>query len=456
MPKKSLINPLIRDVWLISKVVWMVLGFNLGLFLYTFTPFLYTKFGGSDSGEALKLTVWTVIIAEVCIFLSEVPTGAMGDRFGRKKMVVASFALYALACFIRMWIPFVFSVQCVFILAVLDTVVSAFSYTFFSGCFVAWIVDTIAERNIPEGHGSILARSWSYRFVAQIIGSIVGLTLYLTGYIFYAFCLGSTISVLCALFCLVIMDEKRSVDPNKVKASLRSSVKALRTTILDGLKISIAIPPVFYLILLYSGFKFLSDLVNYLWPVAMQENFGVGNKSPYWFVAVFISLVTAILGSKILEKILAKDGKKTNNIALWLWYVVVNLVIGGVVIAFGVNNIKSSASLPLLIVTVASCQFGYGFLTPAYNTLINNYIPAIHSDKRATIMSAGSMFLSLLTITLIFPSSGPSGQMTAVGWMLPGVLLIVATLVLHILMRRYQRKIGEIPVPIAAPLAQGD
>ena len=190
----------------------------------------------------------------------------------------------------------------------------------------------------------------------------------------------------------------------------------------------------------------------------MQANFSSGSIDFRWFLVSFCTLVMAIIGSKTLQRFHGGTQKTRalTNVSLWNYYALISLSVSIVVILLGWRSMKGPVSFIPFLVTIAFCRFCYGFLTPAYNTLLNNYIPPEHSKERATIMSWGSMLVSFLTICLIFPSSGPSGARTTLGWILPGSILFIVTGVLYFLMRRYQRKIGEIPSSVAVPVAEGD
>lgn len=110
----------------------------------------------------------------------------------------------------------------------------------------------------------------------------------------------------------------------------------------------------------------------------------------------------------------------------------------------GYETKQGGLTLPLFVAAICLCQFGYGFLRPCYETLINRYIPSGNAQQRATIMSFASMLMALTVVTLMIPSAGKTALATTGSWLIPATLLLCLTLVLHILMRRYQRKIGEI------------
>ncbi|OGQ04800.1 MAG: hypothetical protein A2W61_04820 [Deltaproteobacteria bacterium RIFCSPLOWO2_01_44_7] len=450
-PKVQRIHPDIKDIWLVTRVVQITLGFSLGLYLYTYGIFFFEKFGGEGSPQALKLTALIYMIMFFVELFAEVPTGAIGDFIGRKKTVMVSFVFRSLFFFCLAWVPFINSVTGAFLISLLAVFCFAFGYTFYSGSFIAWVVDSIRERNIKEGHGSVLARSYSILFLTQIIGAAIGLSLYLSGYIFYAFALGFIVCILCAFFCGVVMKETKSLDFHQGKLSFQKSATRMKNIIVNGFHICFKNPAVTYLMVMYAAFMFLTHVVEYLWPVAMKTNFGAGRMSPYWFLIVFAALVLTFIGAKTLEQInhthtVNGEREKVPNVKLWRWFIIVSFVMSVPVILLGRLVMDGKMNLWFFIITIALNQFGYGFLRPCYETLVNNYIPTQHSQERATIMSFASMLSNLFLIVLMLPSSGQTGATTAIGWIIPSGILVGLALILHLFMTRYQKKIGELPL----------
>lgn len=452
--KTPRIHPAIKDIWMVARIVQMTIGFHLGLYLYTYGVFFYESFGGNKNPLALTLTATTFIIGQLLTLISEVPTGAIGDYIGRKKTVIVSFIFRTLFFFFLSWVAFIPSVVGAFIVSAIAVICFGIGYTFYSGSFVAWVVDSLRERNHSEGVGIILGRSYGHMALAQMVGAIIGLSLYLTGYIFYAFALGFTSAILCTAFCAVVMKETESLDFYQGKLSWEKSTQRMKEIIVNGFKISIQTPAVTYLMLMYASFMFLTHTVSYLWPVAMKTNFGVGKMSPYWYVIVFLALGLTFLGAKGMEWLShskanssAKD--KPSNVVIWTWFVLVALIMSVPIALLGLKTQQGQMTLVFFIGAVALSQFSYGFLRPCYETLLNHYIPPEHSQERATIMSFASMLVSATVILLMIPAAGKTGEATTAGWLIPSGILIVLTLVLHILMRRYQRKIGELPGKVA-------
>jgi len=442
------INPHLKDIWSITKNIQMTFGLLVGLLQYINYVFLYEHFGAN--ANALKLVAVLAIIGQLMTLLSEVPTGVVGDHIGRKKSVVLFFILSSIACFFRAWIFFVPSMISSIVLALIATVFSSVGRTFFSGSFTAWVVDSIRERNVKEGHSSLIARSYSVMFVAKLAGAGIGLTLYLIGYVYFAFALASVAGMLCALYCGITMKETKAMQFYKGKLFVGDSINRMKKILINGFKISIKTPAILFIMILDSNFMTLIFVVLFLWTIAMKSNFGAGKMSFYWYLIVFLSFGTSFLGAKGIEwlshRYMAKNNERISNVTLWDYMVIVCFMISIAVLCLGASSLMGYMPIALFIAVIAILNIGYGFLMPASDALINHYIPVENSSERATIMSLDSMLLEFVMIILFFPSSGSSGEKTVVGWMIPAGVLIVATSVLHILMRRYQRKIGELPL----------
>lgn len=432
----------------IARIVMGTYGFTLGINQYIFFVFLYGRFGANEA--ALRYVVWLLILGAVIVLLTEVPTGILGDHIGRKKATTLCFALAAAASFCRSWIAFVDSMVAVVFLAGLVEVLYSLSYTLWSGSFIAWVVDSVRERAVPEGHGPIIARCYSDMLFAKIIGAMIGVALFLQGYAFYAFGIACTASLLCAIYCSVVMQETHSHAYYTGKLFIRDSVRQMREILVNGLRITISTPRVVYVAVIDISCMMLIHIVLYLWPIAMKANFGIEKMSGYWFLIVLTSFVASFSGAKCLEWLHARYQRMTGavlpNIHLWKWIVLGCLTTAGAILTIGISCVYGGMTLPLFIAMLAIFNVGYGFLMPAADVLINYYIPVEHSKERATIMSLSAMGVNFLMAILLFPSSGSSGEATAVGWILPASILVIVTLVTHALMRRHYampRKVSE-------------
>jgi hypothetical protein len=191
-------------------------------------------------------------------------------------------------------------------------------------------------------------------------------------------------------------------------------------------------------------------VVNALWPIAMKVNFGVEKMTGFWVAIVLLGLMAAWVGAKFLEFLQGKELRLFNlslsRPTLWLWVLTISLVMSIPIVLLGVFSFNGMMNIWMFMGGFLCFNFGYGFLMPGLLTLENNYIPVRHSQERATIESWISMVSEFFLLLLVFPSSGGSGQGTVVAWILPAGSMVIVVLIVNILLRRYQRKTGELPV----------
>ncbi len=447
MPVMNIINPKLKDIWQVALVVQCTLGFIFGILQYITYVFYYDKWG--ESGTALSLVVVLLIFIRIFKVILEVPTGALADYLGRKKTVVFAFMFRSVSSFILTWIFFVDSISITFTLALAAAFISSFAQTLYSGSFNAWIVDSVRERDIKEGHGAILAKAYSPFIVAKVIGAAIGISLYLYHRVYFAFALVCFSSIVCAAYCAVIMNETKDLAFYDGKLSFKAATDRMKDIIINGYQITIQAKGVFYNIIFFSFTMAVMLIVLFFWAIAMKTNFGIEKMTIYWYIVVFFSFISSYMGSKFItylnKRYLVKSGGAIPNTKLWFWMVGTTLIMACSLIALGCITYMGYRSIVLFITVIAIINIGYGFLPPAYNTLINNYIPEKHSKERATIMSFQAMLTNMMLMIIVFPSSGNIGNNTIIAWIVPGICLMVITIIVHILMRRYQKSIGELP-----------
>ncbi len=114
-------------------------------------------------------------------------------------------------------------------------------------------------------------------------------------------------------------------------------------------------------------------------------------------------------------------------------------------IAFRNNGINL---FPTAVIVVL---LAFGIVAPCFETLLHAYIPVSESAYRATIMSAGSMFRSLMILILAVPSGGTSSETTPIYWSIPASILLVASFAANHFMKKGESAVTAM-VPAAAPL----
>ena len=447
-----------RKIWNVVRVVQATTGFTLGLYLYIYGLFFFEKFGGDANPSAIEWTLILFVVGDAVILLLDVPTGILADYLGRKKTVLWSFLARSSFFLVMAIMCFLVGKEVSFVLSIVSYALFGVGYALFSGALVAWIVDCHRVGKITEGHGAIISRSYIYLFNAQLVGALLSFFLYVNNLIFFAFALGFISCVLCVVYCSFFMDETENMQFHHEGLELGEHVRAGLRKIQRAMKVYAKYPIIFYLSLLFALFMFLNHVVSYLWPVYMKTNFGFGKMSPFWVVVIILSIVMGTVGSKMLTRLIdrfKKEGKPAPNWLLRKWLVSSALLVCFPVLLLAIVSMTGAKSVLLLIATVVLTRWGLGFIRPCYETIVNNYIPAEHSEERATILSVGSMMVSVLVVLLMIPSGGSSGLNTVQGWILPTMLLLIAAVGFNVLIKRYQRRSGEAEsAPVQTALAE--
>jgi MFS family permease len=431
-----------RDIWKTTLILMMNEGFTIGLTQYVYRVFLFEHFGSDHF--ALKFVAVLVILNSLFTIFLEVPTGAIGDYFGRKKAVIFSLIFFSLSFLFKTFVFFSPQMVTSVFLTVFAEFLDAVGYTFSSGALFAWIVDSIHTNNIKEGHGPILAKGISYKQIGRIAGSAISLTAYLLGHIYIGLLMGMISYGLIAVYCAVTMKETAKMDFYKGGLSVKLSLIRMREIVKVGFESCIKIPTILYLIVLNSMTQLSIYVVFFLWAIVMKVNFGFEKMSFYWYLVVFGSFVASFFGAKLVEKLntdyFHKYSKIVSNQVQWIWVVSVCLILSTVMIGLGLLKMNGYMTLAVFIAAVIAVNFCFGFLWPEINALFNYFIPEELSPERATIMSFSSMVQELFMIILFYPASGNSGENTVIGWMIPATLLLLITIGTNFLMKRYEQR----------------
>ncbi len=140
-------DPEIRKLWWICMIVQGAIGLANGLYLFTYGPYFYEKFGGATyPATAMLLTTILLGLRQGLVALLEVPTGALADAIGRSHVVVLSWAMRVLFFLFLALIWICHTPATSFVWRVMASIAFALSYTMFNGAFSAWCADTLRER----------------------------------------------------------------------------------------------------------------------------------------------------------------------------------------------------------------------------------------------------------------------------------------------------------------------
>ena len=383
MDVKSL-APEVRQIWSVAKVVQGVMGFTMGLYLFTWGPLFYEKLQiVSDPKLAITLTAVLIGITNFLIAFLEVPTGAIGDAVGRKKTVVWSLFCRMMFFIFLAWVPFVHSIPSIFTLGILVTVAFGFSYTFFSGTFTGWCVDSLREKAPDIGYEHLLSKAYTYNFVAQLFGGVLGVSAYLWHMPSVGFFLGAACCVGCVIYCLGEIEEVKNIQfLDRKKVSLSNITKRIGEILGVGFQVFRQSTVILALVMIFASYMFVVNIVDYLWPVYLRTRIPTELQSYYWIGLVIGILLISAAGSHSLtiwtKRWQKNNQAKTHNIILRRWLIGTCLLSALPILALSYLTKIGLDTFWFFAGAVLTVEYAYGVIAPAYETLVNNYIPDHH------------------------------------------------------------------------------
>lgn len=334
-------------------------------------------------------------------FLSEIPTGALADLFGRRKVMIIGRLTSLISAIIMLFSNSFLGFAVGFIL-------SAWGYNLNSGSEEALIYDTLKVLKKEDEYLKINGR------INLIIEISQGLAVFIGGLLSQInFSISYITAIIIGVFSLTISF-------NFVEVDIRDEYEE-RVTLINHFKGSINILknngrllniliffPVIYTfsaIIYFYGQQFLSD-----------AGYSRASISIIFLVNGILSSIGAILSDKIY--------KKFKSIG-WL---LISMIISVLIISIGY------ISGEIVILIFLSIGFLTSILQPISSKLINSMV---ESKQRATIISVESMFYSLMMIVL-FPICGLIGDKFAleISFKFIGIIGVVITIIEILIIRK--------------------
>ncbi|MBI4211396.1 MAG: hypothetical protein HY540_02040 [Deltaproteobacteria bacterium] len=443
MMQTATANPIVRKIWWITLIVQSLIGFTNGMYLYTYGPYFYEKFGTAvEPGYAILLMTILLGLRQGILALLEVPTGALADTIGRVNVVIISWIarLVFFSSLAAIW--FCTSVAAAFAWGVIASIAFALSYALFNGAFSAWCVETLKEKAPEVNYGWLSSRFFSYRAAAEIIGGLLAICLYLKGLPYWGFLIAALASFAGLNYVMGSMEETSSLSFLNIRQVQISAItRRIGEIIGKSVQVCKQTKVLFWLILSYGAFMFLLNLVGYLWPVYLKAKFG--NLETFgrdWILIMITTQLLMVASSRFLAWL---NGRwtKTGGVKahlngfrkIFFWFTLLSACSILLLSADTAFHFMDKYIFPLAVILLV---MSFGFIGPAFETLVNAYIPAESAQYRSTIMSAGSMLRSFLILLFAIPSGGSSGETTPIGWAIPATMLLVACITANHFMRR--------------------
>lgn len=300
--------------------------------------------------------------------LSEIPTGAFADLYGRKKSVVLGLILDAIFIVAAIYTKS-------FIILLLLFIYWGFGYTFISGADEAWLIDSIPKNESKE---KIIGRRNSIRsagiFIAGILASLCIQIFGNTSSTWYA---RFIISIITILILIIFTRDKKPQLPVK-KINISNEYKNMWTQSSKGLKHILQTKNLLMLSFAIIFFIIAQEILD-----AAHQSFYRAMLVPtqYWGYVFSIAAVVGIILPLCAEKLL-KIFKHEKYFLIGA--VTINMIVFALVY-FVTGPIGAMSIIFLSSVFIRVRE-------PIETTYMHKHIP---SKIRATSGSAMSMFINL-------------------------------------------------------------
>ena len=454
-------HPGAEKVWRVAMTVKGVLGIIIGCSTFIWGVLFYEQFASiSTPAFAIGMTTGLYGLLKVLNMLLEIPTGAIGDALGRKWSVVLSYGTGMFYFLLMALIPFCSHLGFLIGVAIAAMCMSALSFTFFSGSFTAWCVDTLRHQAPDVGYEQLLAPANRFYFVGLLVGGVASIFLYLNGIPSLSFMLGAIGSFAMVVYCMGEMEQEKNIVYVSIReVNLARITQRMGEIVGVGFGLFRSSRSILILVLIYAGYFGVLHLTDYLWPIYLRSSIPLELQRPYWVGLVIVLQVASFLGSHGLtlwtRRWHGKEKARVHNHALRRVFVASCFMASIPVLFLSFMTARGLDTFWLLILAILPVRLAYGILPPIFSTLINNYIPDTHAGERATIISLASLVTSLLVFLIAIPTGGPSGEKSPIGWGIPAMILLVVTLVGNHFLKKAEKKAPEI-MPIRVDSSGGE
>ncbi|MCO8242577.1 MULTISPECIES: MFS transporter [unclassified Haladaptatus] len=384
-------------------------GWNIGLYyVYKSTkavefyrPIMYLYF----LSLGLDFTAIAVLegIYNVTTLVSEIPTGYVGDRVGRRNSLLIGTGIITLTL-----VGIGFAENFVHLAALYAC--WSFGYTFRSGTSDAWLYDTLTDDLSEDRFAHVRGRGQSAALLVGVVGSVLG------GYLAqidlaYPFFVAAGVTGV-GVPVLLGMDEPASYEESESdELGVREAAGVIRETLShERLRAFVVYYFVLFSAVSYLVFMYVQPVLKTVLP---QVGVAPGNVEPIlgWFYAA-ISLLSAGLSYY--------TGAIRERIGLRTWFLTIPFVVGIALVALRM--------MPVL--AIPAFLFARG-IAETTRSLASQYVnDRIETLGRATVLSSLAMVSSLAVIPFQLGSgvlSDVASPLTALA--VAGGFLIVGSLV---------------------------
>ncbi|MEI8060942.1 MAG: MFS transporter [Candidatus Berkelbacteria bacterium] len=370
--------------------------FSNTCFAATYVTFLMSR-GGLNLFQVNMVN----FIFFATMFLTEIPTGAVADCFGRKLS-------FLISCSINCVSLLVYALSHTFTGFATAEAMGAVGSTFSSGAFQAWVVDSLNHHGYQEDFGKLFARQNQLGNLVGMGAAIIGAHLATINPAFPWFLSAAFVFATGVVAIFVMREDYRE----------KSSINLLATAKEFGRKFVVSAQtiraggPVTLMMLLGLVYSIGVQAPNMQWQPYFRKHFASEAELGYLWAGVSLAI---IIGSQMSA--MMRRGPAFERLALIGTQVSIGLFIA-------LAGIQSPWMLSVLFYLIH--EAGRGMFSPLKDAYLND---AIQKEERATLLSCGSISSHIGSMVGLVMSGLMANRLSiAPTWIVSGIFLVVGTL----------------------------
>jgi len=321
-------------------------------------------------------------IREIIVYIFEIPSGVIADRYGKKTELVICFLFY-IASFV------IFFIGREFYIFVIAMILYALGEAFRSGTHKSMIMAFLDQHDIKDSKTKVYGLTRSYSLIGSMIASLVSIILVLwlpeIRYLFLVAIIPYLIDLILIISYPKSLNERRDVDFS-FKAFIKHNIDSIKYTFKEK-KVRSAI---FNSASYQATFKSIKDYIQPI-IVTMSLSFVLFNaldqdqhtKIFIGLIYAFIYLISAI-SSKNAFKV--KKLGSSSTLITYIWLIT------------GLSIIALSFFLDSIIVVTIAFLLLYVMMNVRKPIMVEVIGEVSQSDKRATVLSVEAQTSSLLIV----------------------------------------------------------
>ncbi len=340
-------------------------------------------------------------IREIIIYIFEIPSGVIADRYGKKTELVICFVFYILS-FI------VFFLGKDFYIYIIAIVLFGLGEAFRSGTHKAMIMTYLDRHKMEESKSKIYGKTRSYSLLGSMVASITGIGLYFyfssIAWLFIIAIIPYILDMLLIMSYPSYLNEKQDSEFN-FKAFIKENVNSVKYVLKDKHLLSLLIGSSTYM----ASFKSVKD---YIQPLIVSITLSVvifTSLNAEDNTVIYIGVIYAFI--YLLSSFASLNSYKMSN------YFSKDKVIGIMWLLSGILFLVLSLYINSLIILIFVFLSIYLFLNVRKPLMIEKIGNASDNNKRASVLSIESQFTSLM-VAVFAPILGYVADVYSIALML--------------------------------------